>query len=139
MSTPYQLDEAIIASSQFVYPTLSDYNTKPAAASQPQASPPPTPQPVSAMSEDSTGPVPPVIVTTLGSKSTNVICPHCHAEIYTAIKNAPSRVAYVSGFIIFILGGWMGCCLIPCCIKGLKNVKHSCPNCKAFLGKYRRG
>ncbi|XP_064092255.1 lipopolysaccharide-induced tumor necrosis factor-alpha factor homolog isoform X3 [Macrobrachium nipponense] len=85
---------------------------------------------------------PTAIVTTvvpLGSQSTHMICPHCHAEIDTATKTSPSMVAWLSGFIICILGCWMGCCLIPCCINECMNVEHNCPNCNSFLGKYKRG
>ncbi|XP_066971043.1 lipopolysaccharide-induced tumor necrosis factor-alpha factor homolog isoform X1 [Macrobrachium rosenbergii] len=85
---------------------------------------------------------PTAIVTTvvpLGSQSTHMICPHCHAEIDTATKTSPSLVAWLSGFIICILGCWMGCCLIPCCINECMNVEHNCPNCNSFLGKYKRG
>ncbi|XP_047478158.1 LITAF domain-containing protein-like isoform X1 [Penaeus indicus] len=85
---------------------------------------------------------PTAIVTTvvpLGSQSTHMICPHCHSEIDTATKTSPSVVAWLSGFIICILGCWLGCCLIPCCINECMNVEHNCPNCQAFLGKYKRG
>ncbi|XP_069960521.1 cell death-inducing p53-target protein 1 isoform X3 [Cherax quadricarinatus] len=85
---------------------------------------------------------PTAVVTTvvpLGSQSTHMICPHCHAEVDTATKTSPSMVAWLSGFIICILGCWMGCCLIPCCINDCMNVEHNCPNCQAFLGKYKRG
>ena len=37
-----------------------------------------------------------------------------------------------------VLSCWMGCCLIPCCMDECMDKEHSCPNCKAFLGKYRR-
>ena len=33
---------------------------------------------------------------------------------------------------------WLGCCLIPFCLDGCKDVIHSCPNCHARLGSYRR-
>ncbi|XP_042233048.1 lipopolysaccharide-induced tumor necrosis factor-alpha factor-like isoform X1 [Homarus americanus] len=85
---------------------------------------------------------PTAVVTTvvpLGSQSTHMICPHCHADVDTATKLSPSMVAWLSGFIICILGGVMGCCLVPCCINDCMNVEHSCPNCHAFLGKYNRG
>ncbi|XP_042885768.1 lipopolysaccharide-induced tumor necrosis factor-alpha factor homolog isoform X3 [Penaeus japonicus] len=85
---------------------------------------------------------PTAIVTTvvpLGSQSTHMICPHCHSEIDTATKTSPSVVAWLSGCIICILGCWLGCCLIPCCINECMNVEHNCPNCQAFLGKYKRG
>jgi len=33
---------------------------------------------------------------------------------------------------------WFGCCLIPCCIDECMDVHHTCPNCKAYLGRHRR-
>lgn len=88
------------------------------------------------------GAAPTTVVTTvvpLGSQSTHMICPHCQAEVDTTTKTSPSVVAWLSGFIICILGCWMGCCLIPCCMDDCMNVEHSCPHCNAFLGKYTRG
>ncbi|XP_003704704.1 LITAF domain-containing protein [Megachile rotundata] len=83
----------------------------------------------------------PTIVTTivaLGPGSTHTICPHCHAEIDTTTKTEPGLIAYISGVVIALMGCWLGCCLIPCCIDECMDVHHSCPNCKAYLGRYRR-
>ncbi|XP_045112674.1 lipopolysaccharide-induced tumor necrosis factor-alpha factor homolog isoform X1 [Portunus trituberculatus] len=92
-------------------------------------------------SQESAG-APTTVVTTvvpLGSQSTHMICPHCRAEVDTTTKTSPSVVAWLSGFIICILGCWMGCCLIPCCLNDCMDVEHSCPHCNSFLGKYKRG
>ncbi|KAL7291483.1 hypothetical protein TKK_0014745 [Trichogramma kaykai] len=83
----------------------------------------------------------PTIVTTivpLGSGSTHTICPHCYTEIDTQTKTEPGMIAYVTGFLIAILGCWAGCCLIPCCIDECMDIHHTCPNCKAYLGRHRR-
>lgn len=81
------------------------------------------------------------IVTTvvpIGRTATHMICPSCHAEIETSTRTEPGMIAYVSGFVIALLGCWLGCCLIPCCMDECMDVHHTCPNCKAYLGRYRR-
>nr|CAD7602361.1 unnamed protein product [Timema genevievae] len=83
----------------------------------------------------------PTIVTTVvpvGPQPTHMICPYCHAEIDTAMKTEPGLIAYISGVVIALLGCWCGCCLIPCCIDECMDVHHTCPNCKAYMGRYRR-
>ncbi|BFF97051.1 cell death-inducing p53-target protein 1 [Drosophila madeirensis] len=81
------------------------------------------------------------IVTTvvpISRTSTHMICPSCHAEIETTTRTEPGMIAYLSGFVIALLGCWLGCCLIPCCIDDCMDVHHTCPNCKAYLGRFRR-
>ncbi|ODM99623.1 Lipopolysaccharide-induced tumor necrosis factor-alpha factor [Orchesella cincta] len=83
----------------------------------------------------------PTIVTTvvpLGPRATHMVCPHCYAEIETSTKTTPGLIAYISGTVIALLGCFWGCCLIPCCVESCMDVHHNCPNCKAFLGRYRR-
>lgn len=83
----------------------------------------------------------PTILTTVvpvGPQSTHMICPHCLAEIETSTKTEPGMIAYISGVVIALLGCWLGCCLIPCCIPECMDVHHNCPNCKAYLGRFRR-
>ncbi|KAJ3629436.1 hypothetical protein MTP99_013829 [Tenebrio molitor] len=83
----------------------------------------------------------PSIVTTVvpvGPDSTHMICPHCHAEIDTTTDTKPGNIAYIAAALICLMGCAFGCCLIPCCIDSCMDVHHSCPNCKAYLGKYRR-
>lgn len=83
----------------------------------------------------------PQIITTVvpvGPQTTHMICPSCHAEINTQTTTSPGLIAYVSGFLIALFGCWLGCCLIPCCIDECMDVHHTCPNCKAYLGRHRR-
>lgn len=88
------------------------------------------------------------IVTTvvpIGPHPTHMICPSCHAEIDTSVRREPGLIAYVSGFVLALMGYvfrwhaltwhmiinidctnlmifqfisscWIGCCLIPCCV-----------------------
>ncbi|KAJ2954408.1 hypothetical protein O0L34_g2672 [Tuta absoluta] len=83
---------------------------------------------------------PPIVTTVVpvGPHPTHMICPSCHAEIDTTTKTKPSTNAYLCGGLICLLGGWLGCCLIPCCLNSCIEVHHSCPYCSAYLGRYRR-
>lgn len=86
-------------------------------------------------------PTGPAIITTVvpvGPQTTHMICPSCHSEINTQTTTSPGLIAYVSGFLIALFGCWLGCCLIPCCIDECMDVHHTCPNCKAYLGRHRR-
>lgn len=77
-------------------------------------------------------------VVPIGRSATHMICPSCNAEIETTTRTEPGMIAYLSGFVIALLGCWLGCCLIPCCIDECMDVHHTCPNCKTYLGRNRR-
>lgn len=77
-------------------------------------------------------------VVPIGRQSTHLVCPSCNAEIETTTRTEPGLIAYLSGMVIALLGCFWGCCLIPCCIDDCMDVHHTCPNCKAYLGRYRR-
>jgi len=82
----------------------------------------------------------PEILTTvvpLGPEPTHMICTHCHAEIDSSTRSEPGLVAYVVGALICLVCP-CGCCFIPCCIDKCMDVHHYCPNCNAYLGRYKR-
>ncbi|XP_077991164.1 LITAF domain-containing protein-like [Glandiceps talaboti] len=65
-------------------------------------------------------------------------CPHCHQNITTRIEYQDGWIVWLSAGVICLVGGWLGCCLIPFCINSIKDVNHYCPACNNFLGKYNR-
>nr|BAN20724.1 conserved hypothetical protein [Riptortus pedestris] len=83
-------------------------------------------------------PIPVPIGAHVGPDPMSMQCPNCHMTIETSTKTEPGLIAYISGVLIFLFGFWCGCCLIPCCIDSCMDVHHTCPNCKAYLGRYRR-
>ncbi|KAJ8309787.1 hypothetical protein KUTeg_011652 [Tegillarca granosa] len=65
-------------------------------------------------------------------------CFACNKDIVTTTSYESGMMAWVVCFTLFaVLFTWFICC-IPFCIKDLKDVKHSCPNCNQELGRYNR-
>nr|XP_020664105.1 lipopolysaccharide-induced tumor necrosis factor-alpha factor isoform X1 [Pogona vitticeps] len=65
-------------------------------------------------------------------------CPSCSKLIVTRISHNAGALAWLSCGGLCLLGCWLGCCLIPFCVDPLLDVDHSCPNCNALLGSYKR-
>jgi len=54
-----------------------------------------------------TGAGQPIIVTTVvpvGPGVTHMVCPHCHAEIDTAVRTEPGLLAWLSGGLLLLMG-----------------------------------
>ncbi|EDO37753.1 predicted protein [Nematostella vectensis] len=67
-----------------------------------------------------------------------MVCSFCQTHIVTATTYRYGALTWLLSGGICLLGGWLGCCLIPFCLDGCKDVIHTCPNCQAQLGVYRR-
>uniref|UniRef100_A0A915JLF6 LITAF domain-containing protein n=1 Tax=Romanomermis culicivorax TaxID=13658 RepID=A0A915JLF6_ROMCU len=74
----------------------------------------------------------------LGPHPSSIQCPHCSAHIVTGVNFVPGTLAWVLCIVLLLLGLWCGCCLIPFCMPECQDVEHRCPNCRQFLGVYRR-
>jgi lipopolysaccharide-induced tumor necrosis factor-alpha factor len=81
-----------------------------------------------------------VIVTNTrwGPLPMTITCPHCSANVTTSITSEPGAFAWIFGALLCFVGAWC-CACIPCCVDGLKDVKHTCPNCNKYLGMYKGG
>jgi len=73
-----------------------------------------------------------------GKNPMTMTCPHCQCQIQTSIRSEPGPLAWIIGAVLCFTGFWC-CACIPCCIDDLNQVEHKCPNCNAFLGRYRGG
>ncbi|CAF1057893.1 unnamed protein product [Adineta ricciae] len=64
-------------------------------------------------------------------------CPNCEQSILTHVEESSGLFAWLACLVLVSLGCWLGCCLIPFCIKELKTKVHYCPNCRAELGRWK--
>ncbi|XP_076472122.1 LITAF domain-containing protein-like [Babylonia areolata] len=65
-------------------------------------------------------------------------CQHCGANVITSTDYRVGGFTCLMGFLIAVVGGVLGCCLIPCCVDGCKDVTHTCPFCNNTVGRFRR-
>ncbi|XP_062610125.1 lipopolysaccharide-induced tumor necrosis factor-alpha factor homolog [Saccostrea cucullata] len=65
-------------------------------------------------------------------------CQYCSAEITTSTTYETGTLTWVIAGILLLFGLWLGCCLIPFCVDGCKDVVHRCPSCQQVVGKFNR-
>ncbi|XP_078237565.1 lipopolysaccharide-induced tumor necrosis factor-alpha factor homolog [Pogona vitticeps] len=93
---------------------------------------------------DRVGPVcmsnnPPVVVAGIFcSKPASTICPCCRQIITTDIVFRVGPLTYAACTAICVMGGCMGCFLIPFMTKCCKDVDHYCPCCRYHIYRYKR-
>ncbi|KAL5018827.1 hypothetical protein ScPMuIL_004549 [Solemya velum] len=68
----------------------------------------------------------------------HTVCPTCRSSIVTSTEYEVGTFAWIAAAIIFFLGFWLFCCLIPFCLNDCKDVVHTCPSCHAHIGRYNR-
>ena len=90
-----------------------------------------------------------------GPKSAKVICSSCQVQCFfsgkcpiliachflqatvtTSTSSRPSMMAWAVSCALCFTMLWP-CFCVPFCIDSFKDVKHSCPNCNATLGRYK--
>jgi len=84
---------------------------------------------------------PPIIVSShivFGEAPTRIYCATCRREVVTEIIYEAGTLTWVAAGGLALLGCIFGCCLIPFCIDGCKDVVHVCPQCHSLLGKKTR-
>ncbi|KAK1165029.1 hypothetical protein AOXY_G15490 [Acipenser oxyrinchus oxyrinchus] len=65
-------------------------------------------------------------------------CPACQQLIVTRLEYTSGTLTWLLCGVFAIVGCLYGCCLIPFCIDGAKDVNHWCPNCNRIIGHHRR-
>ncbi|XP_078450946.1 LOW QUALITY PROTEIN: cell death-inducing p53-target protein 1-like [Lampetra planeri] len=67
-----------------------------------------------------------------------MVCPHCQLLVTTQTSHVSGTMSVLMCVLCCIVGCDLGCCLIPFLVDDLKDVEHTCPNCKAHLFMYKR-
>ena len=64
-------------------------------------------------------------------------CPHCQQNVITTVNHETGMLTWLAVGILFLLGFWL-CCWIPLLLNALKDVVHTCPNCRYVCGVHKR-
>lgn len=65
-------------------------------------------------------------------------CPHCGGFILTSLEYETGTLTWIMCFFIMFIGLFLGCCLVPFCMDGCKDIAHICPDCKKEVGRFYR-
>eukprot|EP00117_Sycon_ciliatum_P031674 scpid74657/ scgid24729/ Lipopolysaccharide-induced tumor necrosis factor-alpha factor homolog; Small integral membrane protein of lysosome/late endosome len=66
----------------------------------------------------------------------SITCTHCNATVVSETRRVPNSRTWCLCATIFLLGGVLGCCLIPFYSDSCRDVEHRCPNCDVALGRW---
>ncbi|KAK2916642.1 hypothetical protein QQF64_025210 [Cirrhinus molitorella] len=80
-------------------------------------------------------PAPQVIldVQQLPRNSCQTQCPFCRQYITTDVKTKAGSATYIVCLISILFCCVAGCCFIPFCVDGCKDVIHNCPKCRSHI------
>ncbi|KAI1282088.1 Lipopolysaccharide-induced tumor necrosis factor-alpha factor -like protein [Halotydeus destructor] len=65
-------------------------------------------------------------------------CHNCRQQIITATTPITGGLTWLAATVIAMMGGVLGCCLVPFCAKGCKDVEHRCPMCHIYIATHKR-
>ncbi|KAG9334991.1 hypothetical protein JZ751_006214 [Albula glossodonta] len=85
-------------------------------------------------------PAPEVItdVENLPPFSSKTQCPSCEGYVSTEIFYRVGSATWLLCFVATILGCVAGCCVIPFCFEGTKDIGHRCPKCQKEIHVIQR-
>lgn len=73
-----------------------------------------------------------------GTHSRHITCPTCLANGQSVLVGRSGPFSYFSCFLIFMVGGVLGCCLIPFVCPACQDVEHHCANCGHRIALVRK-
>ncbi|XP_074476736.1 uncharacterized protein LOC141758868 isoform X2 [Sebastes fasciatus] len=82
-------------------------------------------------------PTDPVVPGNLGRTPAVTKCPSCEEVIITETRSRVGEASWMLCFLCTLTGCVAGCCLIPFCVKRMRNVHHRCPRCQANVHTHR--
>ncbi|AAP33206.1 hypothetical protein; putative LITAF/PIG7 possible membrane associated motif in LPS-induced necrosis factor alpha factor [Ranavirus ambystoma1] len=65
----------------------------------------------------------------------SITCPHCLAQITTAVDHVVGKMSWVVCTAITL--ACIPCCCIPFLSNSAKDVRHTCPKCKQAVFVYK--
>lgn len=80
----------------------------------------------------------PISLSHLGEIPGLVRCPYCRNTVTTKVTYRPGAAAWGLCILLTVMGLVCGICLIPFMVRGLQDVRHSCPQCGNHLYTYTR-
>ncbi|KAM4525303.1 uncharacterized protein PAE49_001282 isoform 2-T2 [Odontesthes bonariensis] len=95
--------------------------------------------PVQLEQKDATAaqPTSPIIPESLGPTAELTKCPTCEEVVVTETSGSMGEAAWTMCILSSLMGCVAGCCLVPFCMKRLRNVHHQCPHCGAHIHTYK--
>jgi lipopolysaccharide-induced tumor necrosis factor-alpha factor len=73
-----------------------------------------------------------------GPDPVQIECRYCNETMVTRVKPIAGNMTWIFCGALAIFGCWLGCCLIPFCVRDLQDMEHKCSACGSILGIYRR-
>uniref|UniRef100_A0A8C6VVF4 LITAF domain-containing protein n=1 Tax=Nothobranchius furzeri TaxID=105023 RepID=A0A8C6VVF4_NOTFU len=61
----------------------------------------------------------------------------CVPPLLINIHSQRGGAMWITCFLCLIMGCVAGCCLIPFCMKRLRNIQHVCPECHANIHTHK--
>jgi lipopolysaccharide-induced tumor necrosis factor-alpha factor len=80
----------------------------------------------------------PTAIPLLRADSAVVHCPECGSTGYTVLEYKAGLLTYLVCAGLAVGGCFCGCCLIPCCMDIMRDVRHKCAGCGQLLVTYER-
>lgn len=79
-----------------------------------------------------------VVVDSFPSCPINMKCYYCNEDIKTKVNPKATFASWLLCSLLCLFGCVCGCCLIPFCTNGTRDILHFCPKCKKYLGVHER-